>query len=93
MGVHPFGDPAVVDDFEQVPLDLDLTEPHVWAAQWSPGQVVFSVDGDAVRTVDQVPAYPMQVMLGLYEFRDGTSPSSYPTVFEVEWFRCWRPLP
>lgn len=94
MGVHPFGDPTVVDDFEQVPLDLDLTEPHVWAAEWSPGRTVFSVDGDVARTVDQAPAYPVQVMLGLYEFRtDDRDRSAYPKVFDVEWFRYWRPRP
>jgi hypothetical protein len=36
--------------------------------------VDFLVDGEHVRTVDQAPAYPMQMMVALFDFpdRDGS---------------------
>ena len=71
MGVHPFGDPAVADEFAAEPLPIDATLFHVYAADWTPDGVAFSVDGEHVKTVGQSPAYPMQLMLGVYEFSDG----------------------
>ena len=98
MGVHPFGDPSIVDDVEQVTLLLDAREFHDYAAQWEPERVRFFVDGQQVREVAQSPAYPMQLMLNVYEFaRDATgSPSDrYPKEFAVDWVRGWRrdPVP
>jgi Glycosyl hydrolases family 16 len=89
MGVHPFGDPAIVDDFEQVHVPIDAREFHEYAAEWSPDRVRFFVDGDAVKTVEQSPQYPMQFMLGIYEFR--REPTSYPKRFTIDWFRAYRP--
>lgn len=68
MGVHPFGDPHLVDDFEKVEVPIDVTEFHEYGAVWSPGQVTFHVDGVEYRRVDQAPDYPMQFMLGIYDF-------------------------
>jgi hypothetical protein len=95
VGVHPFGDPAIVDDFSRVELPLDAREPHVYAAEWTPERVEFHVDGEPVKTVEQSPAYPMQLMLGIYELPaapgepDRAGP--YPKAFEVDWVRCYRP--
>ena len=36
MGVHPFGDPSIVDDFERVHGRLDASEFHDYAADWTP---------------------------------------------------------
>lgn len=88
MGVHPFGDPRIEDDFAAEPLAIDVREPHVYGAEWTPGRVAFSVDGEPVRAVDQSPAYPMQLMLGLYEFPQGERhPADYPKACEVDWVR------
>ena len=48
MGVHPFRDPAIVDDFERVPFAGDV-EPHRYAVDWRPDEVVFSIDGVVAR--------------------------------------------
>ena len=69
MGVHPFGDPPIADDFSAEAVPIDAREFHVYAAEWTPEQVAFFVDGELVKTVRQSPAYPMQLMLGIYEFR------------------------
>jgi hypothetical protein len=68
MGVHPFRDPSLTDDFAATELPIDVAEHHVYAADWRAGRVDFLVDGDRVRTVDQAPAYPMQMMVAVFDF-------------------------
>lgn len=67
VGIHPFGDPSVTDDFEQVRVPVDAREWQRYALEWSPEGVVFSVNGAEVKRVEQSPDYPMQLMLSLYE--------------------------
>jgi Glycosyl hydrolases family 16 len=92
IGLHPFGDPRIVDDFERCELPLDAREFHVYAADWSPDGVVFSVDGDVVKQSDQSPDYPMQLMLGIYEFRGegGGVRGRYPKELVVDYVRGVR---
>jgi hypothetical protein len=86
LGVHPFGDPRIVDDFSRETLPIDAGDLHVYAAEWLPEQIAFSVDGSVVKTVDQSPAYPMQLMLGIYEFRPAAGAAgSYPKEFVVDY--------
>jgi beta-glucanase (GH16 family) len=92
MGVHPFGDPLLVDDFEAVELPIDVREFHEYAAEWTESQVAFFVDGEHVRTVSQSPAYPLQLMLGIYEFPGERVPSAYPKELVVEYVRGYRPV-
>jgi Glycosyl hydrolases family 16 len=68
MGVHPFRDPSLTDDFAAPRLKIDVAEHHVYAADWRPGRVDFLVDGEHVRRVDQAPAYPMQMMVAVFDF-------------------------
>lgn len=93
LGIHPFGDPTLVDDFRKVRVDMDARQPHEYAMEWTPGRVAFWVDERPVAVIDQAPTYPMQLMLGIYEFRDadGAPVGDYPKDFAVEWFRGWRP--
>jgi len=94
MGVHPFGDPDIADDFTTESVPIDAREFHVYAAEWTPEQVSFFVDGEQIRTVPQSPAYPMQLMLGIYEFpadddaSDGAG--TYPKEFVVDYVRGYR---
>jgi glycosyl hydrolase family 16 len=67
-GIHPFRDPALRDDFAAPRLPIDVSEFHVYAADWRPGRVDFSVDGRHVRTVEQAPDYPLQMMIGVFDF-------------------------
>jgi hypothetical protein len=94
MGVHPFGDPRIEDDFTAESLEIDVRDFHVYAAEWTAEGVAFSVDGRRVRTVGQSPAYPMQIMLSLYDFTEGErSPAAYPKELVVDYVRGWSQLP
>ncbi|MDQ3670365.1 MAG: hypothetical protein M3377_08825 [Actinomycetota bacterium] len=44
VGVHPFGDPRIVDDFSRVTIPVDACEFHVSAAERTPKGVEFLVD-------------------------------------------------
>jgi hypothetical protein len=68
MGVHPFRDPALHDDFAAPRLAIDVAELHTYAAAWRPGRVEHRVDGELVRVVEQAPDYPMQMMIGVFDF-------------------------
>lgn len=94
MGVHPWADPALVDDFREVELPIDIADFHIYAADWTPERIDFFVDGEKVATSAQSPGYPMQFMLGLYERpRETVSPAGgpgYPKRFIVDYFRAYR---
>jgi hypothetical protein len=89
MGVHPFRDPAITDDFVAARLAIDVTEPHVYAADWRPGRVDFLVDGRAVRTVAQAPDYPMQMMVAVFDFpaKADSAPDGHVPLLAVDLVR------
>jgi glycosyl hydrolase family 16 len=92
MGVRAFSDPRLAGDFSTVSLSIDVREPHDYAVEWSAGRCVFSVDGENVKTVDEAPDYPMQLMLGIYEFPppEPRDPARYPKELVVERVRGYR---
>lgn len=96
MGLHPFGDPAIREEFSVEVLDMDPREFHVYAAEWTPRRVAFFVDYRLVKTVEQSPGYPLQLMLGIYEFPDDGPPPRaahrYPKQFVVDYVRGYRPI-
>ena len=74
-------------------MQIDARDFHVYAAKWTPDDVTFFVDSDAVKTVDQSPAYPMQLMLSIYEFpatEADERPTPYPKQFVVDYVRGYR---
>jgi hypothetical protein len=68
MGVHPFRDPALTDEFDAPRVPIDVAEPHDYAADWRPGRVDFLIDGEHIKTVGQAPDYPMQMMIAVFDF-------------------------
>ena len=95
MGLHPFGDPTIKDEFGAEVVAIDARESHIYSAEWTPSDVAFYVDERLVKVVPQSPSYPMQFMLNIYEFAEGpdlpSPPESYPKTFVVERFRGYRP--
>ena len=94
MGVHPFGDSTIVDDFEAVEIPIDVREAHTYSAAWTEARVGWYVDDRLVRVVEQSLTYPLQLMLGFYEFPidgpDARRPEEYPKAFEIDWVRGYR---
>jgi hypothetical protein len=91
MGLHPFRDPAVSEDFDAPRLPVDVTGFHEYAVRWTPAEVAFLVDGAEVRTCPRPPAYPMQMMLAVFDFPDRSDGSDSDLVPElvVDHLRCW----
>jgi hypothetical protein len=93
MGLHPFDDPEIVDEFSQERIGIDARDFHVYAAEWTPDAVAFFVDGDQIKNLAQSPAYPMQLMLGIYEFPPTVGEEQagpYPKEFVVDYVRGYR---
>jgi hypothetical protein len=92
VGVKAHHDRRLHDDMARVRLDLDASDWHTYSAEWTEQRVSFFVDDDLIRTVGQRIAYPMQVMLDLFEFRRDSpvDPAGYPKVGEVRTVRGSR---
>ncbi len=92
LGIHPFGDPSLRDDFVQVPVAGDVRAGRTYSVEWKPGSARFFIDDVLVAEADQSPAYPLQLMLNLYELPDGSprDPCEYPLEAHVPWVREWR---
>jgi CTP:molybdopterin cytidylyltransferase MocA len=89
-GIKPFRDPALTWEFAAPRLELDVAEPHVYAADWRPGRVDFFVDDWHVRTVHQAPDYPVQMVVAVFDFPDKAGPSDHVPLLAVD---CVRGAP
>ena len=76
IGLHRFRDPALTEEFAAEPLPIDVAEFHTYAVDWRPGSLTFLVDGAPVRHVAQAPDYPVQLMIGVFDFPDKADPSA-----------------
>jgi hypothetical protein len=85
MGLHAFRDPQVSEDFETVPVPIDVAEFHTYAVDWSAARVEFFIDDLPVRSCPNPPAYPMQMMLAVFDFPNG-KPAGVPA-FVVDYIR------
>lgn len=92
VGLHPFGDTRIRDDFRNIPAAIDAREFHTYSVEWLPGGIRFFIDDEEVASFDQSPDYPMQLMLNIYEFQSNPTATAYPKIFEVDWVRGYRRL-
>jgi hypothetical protein len=83
MGLHPFCDPDVVEDFEAVRLPIDAAEFHTYAVDWTARSVEFFVDGEFIRRCSRPPAYPMQMMLAVFDFPERSTGDDAAAVPEL----------
>jgi Glycosyl hydrolases family 16 len=83
MGLHPFRDPSVVEDFVAVSLPIDCSEFHTYAVDWTAERADFFVDGLAVRTCPGPPTYPVQAMLAVFDFPERSSANDDDAVPEL----------
>jgi hypothetical protein len=92
MGLHSFRDPTVTEDFEAVPIPIEVGDFHTYAVDLRADSADFLVDGVRIRACSGPPAYPMQLMLAVFDFpkkSDGTDKEDVPT-FVVDWVRGYQ---
>jgi hypothetical protein len=77
-GIHPFRDPSLVEEFSTQHEEIDVRDRHTYAVQWRADGVDFFLDGRLVRRSAQSPAYPMQMMIGVFDFPYGGAPEHVP---------------
>jgi hypothetical protein len=68
VGIKPFRDPALVDDFAARRVPIDVSEVHTYAMDWDAHEAVFTIDGAVVRRCARPPTYAMQLMLAVFDF-------------------------
>lgn len=83
MGLHPFRDPMIAEDFEAVRLPIDIAEFHTYAVDWTAERVDFLVDGEPVRGCPGPPTYPMQMMIAVFDFPDRSTGDDSAAVPEL----------
>lgn len=109
VGISPRIGTAVGDIFgdNNTSIDVknktvDLTQWHTWGAEWTPGQVAFTVDGTVWATADnpnissapmnlaiQIQAYPCSGPGSFGVCVDSTTPAS--SYFDVDWVTQYSP--
>ncbi len=73
-GIHAFRDARLVEEFSAEPMTIDVMRPHRYAVDWRPDRVEFFVDDRRTRVCAQAPDYPMQLILGVFDFPERRSP-------------------
>jgi CTP:molybdopterin cytidylyltransferase MocA len=91
-GIKNFRDPALTWEFDAPRLEIDVADPHVYAAEWQPGRVDHFVDDEHVKTVHQAPDYPMQMMVAVFDFPEHAGPADHVPLLAVDHVRG-QPLP
>jgi hypothetical protein len=87
-GLHPFRDPSLVDEFSAQPQDIDVREPHTYAVEWRPDGVDFRLNDRLVRSTQQAPCYPMQMMIAVFDFPNGDPAPTHTPVLAVDDIRA-----
>ena len=92
-GIHKFNDPKLKEDFYEDVFDIDVTQFHIYAAEWTPEKVNFYIDNQKIREIRQSPDYPMQFMLGIYEIPteiEDEKDKIYPKNFVIDYVRGYK---
>lgn len=94
FGLHPFGDPEIHEEFFEKEFQLDPTQFHLYAVDWTEQGVDFYIDNELIYTSRQSPRYPMQLMLNIYEVPPHDNASKvtpvYPSEFSIDYVRCYQ---
>lgn len=96
VGVHPFGDDRLAEDYGFVAVPGELREWRTYSVLIDDARCTFFVDDEPVATSAQAPEYPLQLMLTLYELPStdevarARTPDDDPLEADVAWIREWR---
>lgn len=68
IGSKQVHDPDLRGDFRSPRIAVDVSKFHDYAVEWTPGAASFSLDGTVIHRTTEVPAYPMQIMIAVFDF-------------------------
>lgn len=91
-GIHPFRDPALREEFSAEALLIDVSQPHTYAIDWRVDGIDFSVDGVPIGSSTQSPAYPMQMMIGVFDFPAKGGDGSHVPLLAIDSVSGQRPV-
>ncbi|HEV2528283.1 MAG TPA: glycoside hydrolase family 16 protein [Thermomicrobiales bacterium] len=91
-GIKAHHDPRLREEMSRLPLPIDATAWHVYAAEWDASGVRIYVDDTLVFRTDQVIGYPQAVTIGLFEFPSSAQRdlAAYPKTGYVREVRGWQ---
>ncbi len=91
LGIKAHHDPRLRTEMMDLVLDLDATQEHAYAAARDEHRLGFLVDDVEVHRVEQGTAYPLQLMVDLFELPVGEQrdPADYPKAAYVRSVRGW----
>ena len=75
-GIHRFRDPALTEEFSADRYPIDVSQFHRYAVDWQPGRVDFLVDDVLTMSSAQAPDYPMELIIGVFDFPDRADPAA-----------------
>ena len=87
MGVHPFRDPALTEEWDAPHVAIDVGRAPRLRGRLAARPGRLHVDGEHVKTVNQAPDYPMQMMVAVFDFPDKPGPAGHVPEFAVDWVR------
>src|SRR5690606_42095064 len=80
MGIKALRDPRLRDDVAAPRLPIDVADWHTYRVDWDDAEARFAVDGVTLRTCPRPPRYPLVLMIGVFDFPDGTETAHTPAL-------------
>lgn len=96
VGVHPFGDDRLVEDYGLVDVPGDVRQWRTYSVLIEDSRCTFFVDDEPVAASAQAPEYPLQLMLTLYDLPESGResparlPADYPLEAHIACVREWQ---
>ena len=87
MGLKQIRDPGLAQDFAARVCRSIRRDLHTYAVDWDADEAVYTVDGEVVRRTPRPPAYPLQIMVGVFDFPDWSTGDDHDHVpsMEIDW--------
>lgn len=87
VGVKAFRDPRLTQGFVAPRIALDVADWHTYAVDRDAPEAVFSLDDRVLRRCPAPPAYPLQLMLAVFDFPEQSRGGDDHLVpwLEVDW--------
>lgn len=86
-GLHPFGDACLKEEFYEQKFSIHVEEWNTYALKWEEDKITFYLNGKEIRVIGQSPAYPMQIMLNLYDLQNIKNERN---TFEIDYVTVYR---